>query len=92
MNPAISFHGNNYNHSSSVVVIQHHNYCTFNVYSSFLQWNIARIVWIGFYKNRENGNCFLDLLPKDVVKYIIKFLACVVADDDPDACIQLDTN
>ena len=37
-----------------------------------LDWNIERIVWIGFYKNGKNKNsCYLPSLPKDVVAHCI---------------------
>ena len=40
-----------------------------------LQWKIARLVWIAFYKNEKNDKCFIDKLPKDILtNYILKFL------------------
>ena len=34
-------------------------------------WSVERIVWIGYYKNQDNDSCFVDKLPKDVIKLII---------------------
>lgn len=39
-----------------------------------LQWKIERIVWIGYYKNENNFQCFWKLVPKDLVNHILSFL------------------
>ena len=36
-------------------------------------WIYQRLIWIGFYKNSKNENCLIDLLPKDIVSYILIF-------------------
>ena len=36
-----------------------------------VDWNIERQIWIAFYKNNKNNKCFIDLLPKDIVKKIL---------------------
>ena len=49
--------------------------CAFiNIFSHVLEWEIARLIWIGFYKNENNDDCFIDQLPKDLItNYIFKF-------------------
>ena len=37
-----------------------------------LKWKYERIMWIGFHKNKENDECLIHQLPKDIVKKIIK--------------------
>ena len=37
-------------------------------------WNIERLIWIGFIKNDENDICLFNTLGKDVIKCIIQFL------------------
>ena len=36
-------------------------------------WEQIRLIWIGFEKNGENEKCFIRLLSKDVIKYLIRF-------------------
>ena len=39
------------------------------------EWNKwERIIWIAFYKNVQNKQCLIALLPKDVVKHVVAFL------------------
>lgn len=42
------------------------------VYNS--AWQTARLLWIAFLKNNDNDECLFNLLPKDVVKYILTLL------------------
>ena len=38
-------------------------------------WNIARVIWIAFYKNEDNTKCdFWPNLPKVIVTEILKFI------------------
>ena len=37
-------------------------------------WHIERILWIGYYKNNDNGLCMIKLLPKEIVKYLLDFV------------------
>ena len=39
-----------------------------------ISWDLERLIWIGFYKNDKNSNCYIQLLPKDVVKYALSFV------------------
>ena len=41
------------------------------------EWKyMIRYIWIGFYKNNKKTNrrCYIYLLPKDIVKYVVKYL------------------
>ena len=41
------------------------------------EWKyMIRYIWIGYYKNdkKNNKKCYIYLLPKDIVKYLIKYL------------------
>ena len=38
-----------------------------------LEWKKHRLLWIGYLKNVDNENCYLSKVPKDVIKYIVKF-------------------
>ena len=46
-------------------------------YKKDVYWGIERIIWIGFYKNDDNDQCFIGLIAKDVLLYIIDFLCGV---------------
>jgi hypothetical protein len=39
-----------------------------------LNWNITRLLWIGNLKNRGNKECFISLLPKEIIREIINYL------------------
>ena len=39
-----------------------------------IDWNIARLVWIAYYKNDQNEQCFWNMLGKDVIKLILRLL------------------
>ena len=45
--------------------------------STNIDWKLQRIVWIGFYKNdaAQKNACYIALLPKDVVKYVLSFVS-----------------
>ena len=43
-------------------------------YNYAIKWNIARLIWIGFYKNNENDKCLIQQLSKDVISYLLSFL------------------
>ena len=36
-----------------------------------VSWKQIRLIWIGYHKNNNNNDCFISLLPKDIVKKII---------------------
>ena len=46
-----------------------------NVDVSFkFEWEMERILWIGYYQNNDNGLCMIKLLPKEIVNYLVGFL------------------
>ena len=38
-----------------------------------IDWNIERIVWIGYFKNKDNI-CLLASLPRDIILFLLTFL------------------
>ena len=66
----------------SVIVLHGYNHFIFDVYLHYIEWNIARIIWIGFHKNENNDTCLIQQLPKDLVKYILSLLGRVLASND----------
>ena len=53
--------------------MQDFNYCLFKLYDHPIEWDNERILWIGFYKNKQNCQCFIDTLPKDVLLYVLSY-------------------
>ena len=51
-----------------------HAYYSLSILLYRVDWKLIRLIWIAFYKNEENNACFIDRIPKDVVKHIIKFI------------------
>lgn len=39
-----------------------------------MDWDTTRILWIGWHQNRDNNQCLIKILPKDVLKYILSFV------------------
>lgn len=39
------------------------------------QWKIIRLLWIAYLKNEKTDKCLFNNLSKDIVKYVIKFIA-----------------
>lgn len=37
-----------------------------------IDWSIERLLWIAIYKNKDNSECGLALVPKDIIKSILK--------------------
>lgn len=60
--------------SQGIIVMQDANYCLINIYKDYLEWNVARIIWIAFYKNEKNKQCLIGILPKDIVICILNML------------------
>ena len=58
----------------SIIICYKKNYCLFNIYSHYITYNIERIIWIGFYKNKQNSKCLINKLAKDLIIYILYFL------------------
>ena len=42
------------------------------------EWNYVRLLWIGYYKNDENDECFVKKLPKDVLLYVINKMIKII--------------
>ena len=57
-----------------MIVLQERERFTFDIFVYYVEWSVTRIVWIGFYHNVDNDKCYIDRLPKDVVKYILSLL------------------
>lgn len=68
----------------TIIVLHGKDSFCFNVFSNFVEWKYARLLWIGFYKNDSNNACFIDSLPKDVINYIVAFLGNNVVNDTDD--------
>ena len=55
--------------------MQGHNYYSMSIlFNGEIDWKIIRLIWIAFYKNESNKDCFLGKLPKDLIKYIIELI------------------
>ena len=61
----------------NILVMQEYKYFIFKIYVHYIEWNQARIVWIGFYKNENNPKCLIAKLPKDIVKQLFEYLPIV---------------
>ena len=72
--------------------MQQKNYFSFNILLYRIEWDIVRIVWIGFYKNDFNNNCFFNLLSNDLIKHIIKFIGIPKKITHDDGIIKNDQN
>ena len=60
---------------NGVIIIEDTKCAYFNVFLDIFEWKIARLIWIGFYKNDKNSKCFIGTLPKDIItNYIFKFI------------------
>ena len=44
-----------------------------NLNATRLPWICERQIWIAFYKNFNNNECYIHQLPKDVIFFILKF-------------------
>ena len=55
-----------------------------NVIQNYISWYQERMIWLAFYKNIQNEKCFINELPKDIIKYILVFFGDRVKDEqDP---------
>ena len=65
-----------YNGDEKLVILYDKNYFHLNIYIEYkcLESKIERIIWIGFYKNKENNKCLIQTLPKDLIISILSFL------------------
>ena len=58
-----------------VIFMENKNCGYFNVFCDMLQWKLARLIWIAFYKNEKNKKCFIATLPKAIItNYIFQFI------------------
>ena len=74
-------------HHIRIIVMQQTNCKYLNIFTHCIEWKIARIIWIGFYKNDKNDDCFIPILGKDIVHFILKFLGyTLVQSDNVDNC------
>ena len=62
------------NHDNSIVIAQDKYCCIFNIYAHYLELCVERIIWIGFYKNNDNDQCLIKMLPKDLLMHILCLL------------------
>ena len=76
---------------SKIAVLQNHTGYLLNIIDSYLEWERVRLLWIAFYKNRnENKNgCYFGELPKDLIKHIIKFVCIQPNDTSKLNCVRL---
>ena len=59
--------------------------CNFNIIHVpyYIPWNLERHIWIAFWKNENNDNCYIQNLPKDVVTHILLFLRIEKSNENP---------
>ena len=46
----------------------------FNVNYGQVEWQHERLLWIGYYKNKDNDKCCINYLPKDILLMIMEYL------------------
>ena len=64
-----------YETKEGIIFMQTKHCGYFEIIANRLQWKIARLIWIAFYKNETNKKCFLSQLPKGIItNYILKFI------------------
>ena len=57
-----------------LLILQGKNYFNLNISVCHVKATIERIIWIGFYKNKDNSKCLIQTLPKDLIIYILDLL------------------
>ena len=62
-----------------------YKYYSLSILLHRVEWKILRLVWIAFYKNEDNSECRIAMLPKDVIKHIIKFVGVQAESNAPNA-------
>ena len=62
------------NGDDKLLILQHKNYFSLNIYINYIETKIEKIIWIGFYKNNDNKQCLIQTLPKDLIIYILYLL------------------
>ena len=61
-------------HHQRLLIVKDNSYFCLNIYMHYMEGKIERIIWIGFYKNKDNDKCLIQTLPKDLVVHILHFL------------------
>lgn len=51
-------------------------------YIKNVEWRRVRLIWIAYNKNRDNDECRLQRLPKDVILVILKFFQTDFSNDN----------
>ena len=64
----------NDNGTYRLMLMQNKNCSYINIFTNSIDWNILRIIWIGFYKNNRNYKCLIGNLAKDIILFIFTFL------------------
>ena len=62
------------NGDEKLLILHDTNYFYLNIYVDYIESKIERIIWIGFYKNKENNKCLIKTLPKDLINYVLYLL------------------
>ena len=62
----------------SVIVLHKDKHCVIDIYIHYIEWEIARLIWIAFYKEENNDKCLIANLPKDLIKYILNLLGRII--------------
>ena len=57
-----------------LLIVYYQSYFSLNIYVHYVQARIERIIWIGFYKNKDNDKCLIQTLPKDLILHILYLL------------------
>ena len=63
-----------WNGHDKLLILNGTNYFHLNIYIHYLTSKIERIIWIGYYKNKENNKCLIQTLPKDLIIHILCLL------------------
>ena len=61
-----------------MVVAQENNWFYFTINIFYIEWKIARLIWIGFYNNDDNEKCLLVKLSKDIIRFLFSFLGTLI--------------
>ena len=64
------------------------DYVYFPIFSK-ADWSIVRLIWIAYFKNDSNDQCYFDLLPKDIILCIIDLLQTFFLNDNFNAFIGM---
>ena len=76
----------------TIIVLQSKFCYFFNISDCYLEWKQIRLLWIAFYKRNGDGKsiCHIARLPKDLIRYTIKFIGTIKMDDNNrQHCIKL---